>query len=41
MLAILRSRINNSREAELRNAASEQQKITHVRLEKLASRTIR
>jgi 2-oxo-4-hydroxy-4-carboxy-5-ureidoimidazoline decarboxylase len=40
MLAILRSRINNSREAEIYNAATEQQKISHLRLEKLASRTI-
>jgi 2-oxo-4-hydroxy-4-carboxy--5-ureidoimidazoline (OHCU) decarboxylase len=41
MLAILRSRINNSRAAEIHNAATEQQKISHLRLEKLASRSIR
>lgn len=35
MLAILQSRVNNSREAELRNAAAEQKKITRLRLERL------
>lgn len=34
MLALLRSRINNSREAELQNAAAEQLKITLLRLER-------
>jgi 2-oxo-4-hydroxy-4-carboxy-5-ureidoimidazoline decarboxylase len=38
MLAILRSRIDNTREEELKNAAAEQLKITHLRLQKLASR---
>jgi OHCU decarboxylase len=37
MLALLKARINNSREAELRNAAVEQLKITQLRLEKLAA----
>lgn len=35
MLAILRSRIDNDREAEIRIAAEEQRKITRLRLEKL------
>jgi 2-oxo-4-hydroxy-4-carboxy-5-ureidoimidazoline decarboxylase len=35
MLAILRSRLNNDIEAELRIAAGEQAKITRIRLEKL------
>ncbi len=35
MLAILKSRINNSREEELANAAAEQLKITRLRLTKL------
>jgi 2-oxo-4-hydroxy-4-carboxy-5-ureidoimidazoline decarboxylase len=35
-LNILKSRIDNPRELELRNAAAEQQKITHFRLHKLA-----
>ena len=37
MLAILKSRIDNSREQELANAAAEQLKITRLRLEKLKS----
>jgi 2-oxo-4-hydroxy-4-carboxy-5-ureidoimidazoline decarboxylase len=37
MLALLKARINNSRDAELLNAAAEQQKITHLRLEKLGA----
>jgi OHCU decarboxylase len=36
MLAILKSRIGNSRDEELCNAAGEQMKITRLRLEKLA-----
>lgn len=36
MLAILKSRINNSREQEIANAAAEQLKITRLRLAKLA-----
>ncbi len=35
MLALLLSRINNSREEEMRNAAAEQLKITLLRLEKM------
>lgn len=35
MLAILKSRINNDRQQELRNAAVEQNKITSLRMEKL------
>jgi OHCU decarboxylase len=35
MLAILKSRIDNSREQEIRNAAVEQMKITRLRLQKL------
>lgn len=35
MLAILQGRLLNTREQELRNAAEEQRKITHNRLEKL------
>ena len=35
MLAILKSRLANEAEAELRNAASEQEKITEIRLRKL------
>ena len=35
MLTILRERLRNDREAELRNAAEEQRKITRLRLEKL------
>lgn len=37
MLAILKSRLDNSREQELTNAAAEQLKITRLRLEKLKS----
>jgi OHCU decarboxylase len=37
MLANLRSRLGNSRDEELRNAAAEQIKITRLRLEKLAA----
>lgn len=37
MLAILKSRTNNSRDQELANAAAEQLKITRLRLTKLAS----
>ena len=37
MLAILKSRINNSRDQELASAAAEQLKITRLRLEKLAN----
>lgn len=37
MLAILRSRIDNSRNQELANAAAEQLKITRLRIEKLAN----
>ena len=37
MLAILKSRINNSRGQELANAAAEQLKITRLRIEKLAN----
>jgi OHCU decarboxylase len=36
MLAILKSRIGNSRDEEIKNAAGEQRKITQLRLEKLA-----
>lgn len=35
MLAILETRVRNSREEELRNAAAEQNKITKLRMEKL------
>lgn len=35
MLAILETRLRNSREEELRNAAAEQNKITKLRMEKL------
>ena len=35
MLAILKSRLNNDPETEIRNAASEQEKITEIRLGKL------
>lgn len=35
MLAILKSRLANDAETELRNAASEQEKITEIRLKKL------
>lgn len=35
MLASLKARLNNTREEELRLAANEQNKITHLRLEKL------
>jgi len=35
MLSILQTRINNSREEEIRIAAAEQAKITHLRLDKL------
>ena len=38
MLAILKSRIGNTRAEELCNAAGEQMKITKLRLEKLAAR---
>jgi OHCU decarboxylase len=37
MLAILKSRIGNSREQEVRNAAIEQMKITRLRLQKLGA----
>lgn len=37
MLAMLKARLPNSREAELRTAAAEQAKITKLRLEKLLS----
>jgi OHCU decarboxylase len=37
MLALLKARINNSREQELKIAAAEQLKITQLRLQKLAS----
>ncbi len=37
MLALLLERLPNSREEELKNAAEEQRKITHIRLEKLLS----
>jgi OHCU decarboxylase len=37
MLATLKSRINNTREEELKNAAGEQLKITQLRLTKLAA----
>jgi OHCU decarboxylase len=37
MLAILKSRLANDAETELRNAASEQEKITEIRLRKLIS----
>jgi 2-oxo-4-hydroxy-4-carboxy-5-ureidoimidazoline decarboxylase len=35
MLGILQSRINNTPEEELINGAAEQNKITHLRLDKL------
>jgi len=35
MLALLLERLPNSREEELKNAAEEQRKITHIRLDKL------
>ncbi|HEY0084088.1 MAG TPA: 2-oxo-4-hydroxy-4-carboxy-5-ureidoimidazoline decarboxylase, partial [Pyrinomonadaceae bacterium] len=35
MLALLRARLSNDADTELRNAAAEQQKITMLRLEKL------
>jgi 2-oxo-4-hydroxy-4-carboxy-5-ureidoimidazoline decarboxylase len=35
MLGILQSRLNNTPEAELINGAAEQNKITHLRLDKL------
>lgn len=35
MLKLLQSRLHNSREEEIRNAAAEQAKITHLRLDKL------
>ena len=35
MLDLLRSRLDNDPETELRIAAEEQRKITHLRLEKL------
>ena len=35
MLALLQERLPNSREQELANAAEEQRKIFHIRLEKL------
>jgi OHCU decarboxylase len=38
MLALLKARIDNTREEELRNAAAEQLKITRLRLRNLASR---
>ena len=37
MLAILKSRLANDAETELRNAASEQEKITEIRLRKLVN----
>jgi 2-oxo-4-hydroxy-4-carboxy-5-ureidoimidazoline decarboxylase len=37
MLAILKSRIDNTRDQELANAAAEQLKITRLRIEKLAN----
>jgi 2-oxo-4-hydroxy-4-carboxy-5-ureidoimidazoline decarboxylase len=37
MLALLRQRINNDHDTELRTAAAEQLKITNLRLEKLIS----
>ena len=37
MLSILKSRLANDAETELRNAASEQEKITEIRLRKLVS----
>jgi 2-oxo-4-hydroxy-4-carboxy-5-ureidoimidazoline decarboxylase len=37
MLALLRQRLGNNREEELRIAAAEQEKITRIRLERLAS----
>jgi 2-oxo-4-hydroxy-4-carboxy-5-ureidoimidazoline decarboxylase len=39
MLALLKSRINNTRDEELSRAAAEQMKITELRLQKLASGT--
>jgi len=38
MLAIINERIRNDAETELRKAATEQSKITRLRLEKLLSR---
>jgi 2-oxo-4-hydroxy-4-carboxy-5-ureidoimidazoline decarboxylase len=35
MLALLNARLPNDREAELKNAAEEQRKIFHIRLNKL------
>ncbi len=35
MLQVLRVRIGNTREEEIRNGAAEQAKITHLRLDKL------
>lgn len=35
MLALLEARLPNDRETELSNAAEEQRKIYHIRLEKL------
>jgi 2-oxo-4-hydroxy-4-carboxy--5-ureidoimidazoline (OHCU) decarboxylase len=37
MLGILKSRLNNTPEEELINGAAEQNKITHLRLDKLLS----
>jgi 2-oxo-4-hydroxy-4-carboxy-5-ureidoimidazoline decarboxylase len=37
MLGILQSRLNNTPEEELINGAAEQNKITHLRLDKLLS----
>jgi hypothetical protein len=37
MLAILQNRLNNTPEEELVNGAAEQNKITHLRLNKLLS----
>jgi OHCU decarboxylase len=35
MLQVITTRLNNSRGEEIRNAATEQAKITHLRLDKL------
>ena len=40
MLAILRERLENPAEVELRNAAAEQAKITQLRLEKLIASSL-
>ncbi|HEV2802066.1 MAG TPA: 2-oxo-4-hydroxy-4-carboxy-5-ureidoimidazoline decarboxylase [Pyrinomonadaceae bacterium] len=41
MLALLRARLSNTAAAELRNAATEQSKITRLRLEKLLKSQVR